>query len=272
MDIPQIVRYMVGRELTDLFPGRNVKCGEVCVKVENLSSAQRVTDVSFDIRAGEIVGMAGLVGAGRTEVAETIFGVVPKITGTIIIDGNEITINRPADAISNGIALLTEDRKRTGLCMQLPCGWNITLPNLDGIGMAMVIRPNKENKIADEIASRIGIKWLGPQSPAESLSGGNQQKVLIARWLLAKSKFMIFDEPTRGIDVGAKKEVYTLLNQLAEQGKAILFISSELPELFGIADRILVMRRGRLVGNLKKSETTQEAVMHLGRRGKATEN
>jgi ABC-type sugar transport system ATPase subunit len=263
MDIPQIVRYMVGRELTDLFPGRNVKCGEVSVKVENLSSAQRVTEVSFDIRAGEIVGMAGLVGAGRTEVAETIFGVVPKITGTIIIDGNEITINRPADAISNGIALLTEDRKRTGLCMQLPCGWNITLPNLDGIGMAMVIRPNKENKIADEIASRIGIKWLGPQSPAESLSGGNQQKVLIARWLLAKSKFMIFDEPTRGIDVGAKKEVYSLLNQLAEQGKAILFISSELPELFGIADRILVMRRGRLVGNLKKSETTQEAVMHL---------
>ncbi|HEY5504068.1 MAG TPA: ATP-binding cassette domain-containing protein, partial [Sedimentisphaerales bacterium] len=202
---------MVGRELTDLFPERNVQCGEVCVKVENLSSAQRVTDVSFDIRAGEIVAMAGLVGAGRTEVAETIFGVIPKITGTIIIDGNEITINRPADAISNGIALLTEDRKRTGLCLQLPCGWNITLPSLKGIGMARVIRPNKENKIADEIASRIGIKWLGPQTPVESLSGGNQQKVLIARWLLAKSKFMIFDEPTRGIDVGAKKEVYSLL-------------------------------------------------------------
>lgn len=262
MDIPQIVRYMVGRELTDLFPVRNVKCGDVSVKVENLSSA-RVTDVSFDIRAGEIVGMAGLVGAGRTEVAETIFGVVPKITGRIFIDDKEVIINCPADAISNRIALLTEDRKRTGLCLQLPCGWNITLPNLKGIGMDRIISPNKENNIADETANRIGIKWLGPQSPAESLSGGNQQKLLIARWLLAKSKFMIFDEPTRGIDVGAKKEVYTLLNQLAEQGKAILFISSELPELFGIADRILVMRRGRLVGNLKKSETTQEAVMHL---------
>ena len=263
MDIPQIVRYMVGRELTELFPGRNVQCGEVSVKVENLSSAQHIKDVSFDIRAGEIVAMAGLVGAGRTEVAETIFGVIPKITGRIVIDGKEITINRPADAINNGIALLTEDRKRTGLCLQLPCGWNITLPNLKEIGMDRIISPNKENKIADEIAGRIGIKWLGPQSPAESLSGGNQQKLLIARWLLAKSKFMIFDEPTRGIDVGAKKEVYSLLNRLAEQGKAILFISSELPELFGIADRILVMRRGRLVGNLKTKETTQEAVMHL---------
>jgi ABC-type sugar transport system ATPase subunit len=263
MDIPQIVRYMVGRELTDLFPGRNVKLGEVCVQVQNLSSTQRVTDISFDIRAGEIVAMAGLVGAGRTEVAETIFGVISKIAGKIIIDGKEITINRPADAISNGIALLTEDRKRTGLCLQLPCSWNITLPNLGGIDRAAIIKPDKENKIAAEIAGRIGIKWLGPDAPAESLSGGNQQKLLIARWLLAKSRFMIFDEPTRGIDVGAKKEVYALLNRLAEQGKAILFISSELPELFGIADRILVMRRGRLVGNLKKSETTQEAVMHL---------
>jgi ABC-type sugar transport system ATPase subunit len=207
--------------------------------------------------------MAGLVGAGRTEVAETIFGVTPKISGKITIDGKEIIINRPADAISNRIALLTEDRKRTGLCLQLPCSWNITLPNLGGIDMAAIIKPDKENKIAAEIAGRIGIKWLGPDAPAESLSGGNQQKLLIARWLLAKSRFMIFDEPTRGIDVGAKKEVYALLNRLAEQGKAILFISSELPELFGIADRILVMRRWSLVGNFKTSETTQEEIMHF---------
>jgi ABC-type sugar transport system ATPase subunit len=262
MDIPQIVRYMVGRELTELYPGRKVRCGDICVKVENLSS-QRIEDVSFEIRAGEIAAMAGLVGAGRTEVAETIFGVEPKIAGKIFLDGKEITINRPADAIKNGIALLTEDRKRTGLCLQLSCGWNITLPNLKEIGMGRIINPGKENKIAAEIAGRIGIKWLGPEMPAESLSGGNQQKLLIARWLLAKSRFIIFDEPTRGIDVGAKKEVYALLNQLAEQGKAILFISSELPELFGIADRILVMRRGRLVGNLKTKETTQEEVMHL---------
>lgn len=264
LDIAQIVRYMVGRELTEFFPSRDVQIGDVCVRVDNLSSTGRISDISFDIRAGEIVGMAGLVGAGRTDVARAIFGIDKKTSGTIVLDGKELSINSPADAIRLGrIAFLTEDRKRTGLCLQLPCSWNITLPNLVAIGMKNVISPARENKIADDIASRVGIKWLGPQAPVDSLSGGNQQKILIARWLLAKSKFMIFDEPTRGIDVGAKKEVYALLNQLAEQGKAILFISSELPELFGIADRILVMRRGRLVGNLKTSETTQEQVMHL---------
>jgi ribose transport system ATP-binding protein len=263
LDIGQIVRYMVGRELTEFFPSRDVKIGDVCVRVDNLSSARGISDISFDIRAGEIVGMAGLVGAGRTEVARAIFGVDKKTSGTIVLDSKELSIESPADAISSDIAFLTEDRKRTGLCLQLPCSWNITLPNLIAIGMKNIINPTRENKITEDIASRIDIKWLGPQAPVDSLSGGNQQKILIARWLLAKSKFMIFDEPTRGIDVGAKKEVYTLLNQLAERGKAILFISSELPELFGMADRILVMRRGRLVGNLKTTETTQEQVMHL---------
>ncbi len=263
LDIGQIIRYMVGRELTEFFPSRDVKIGDVCVRVDNLSSARGIRDISFDIRAGEIVGLAGLVGAGRTEVARAIFGVDKKASGTIVLDGKELSIDSPADAISSDIAFLTEDRKRTGLCLQLPCSWNITLPNLVAIGMKNIINPARESKITEDIASRIDIKWLGPQAPVDSLSGGNQQKILIARWLLAKSKFMIFDEPTRGIDVGAKKEVYTLLNQLAEQGKAVLFISSELPELFGIANRILVMRRGRLVGNLKTNETTQEQVMHL---------
>lgn len=263
LDIAQIVRYMVGRELNEFFPARDVKLGDVRVAVNNLSSAKQISDVSFDIRSGEIVGMAGLVGAGRTEVARAIFGIDKKTSGTIVLDDNELSINSPADAISNNIAFLTEDRKRTGLCVELPCSWNITLPNLVAIGMKNIIKPAKENKIAKDIAERIAIKWSGPQAPVDSLSGGNQQKILIARWLLANSKFMIFDEPTRGIDVGAKKEVYILLNKLAEEGKAILFISSELPELFGIADRILVMRRGRLVGNLKTSETTQEEVMHL---------
>ena len=170
---------------------------------------------------------------------------------------------QPLDAISYGIAFLTEDRKRTGLCLQLPCSWNITLPNLVGIGMKTFIQPARENKIAAEVGSRIAVKWVHPESMVDSLSGGNQQKLLIARWLLAESKFMIFDEPTRGIDVGAKTEVYGLLNKLAEQGKAILFISSELPELFGIADRILVMRRGRLVGNVLTKDSTPEQVMHL---------
>jgi len=263
LNIPQIVRYMVGRELKEFFPTRDVEIGDVRVKVDNLSSDKGISAVSFDICAGEIVGMAGLVGAGRTEIARAIFGVDRKTSGSILLDNKELSINYPSDAISYGIAFLTEDRKRTGLCLELPCSWNITLPNLVAIGMKNVIRPVKENEIVEKIGSRIAIKWLGPEAAVRSLSGGNQQKLLIARWLLADSRFLIFDEPTRGIDVGAKKEVYTLLNKLAEHGKAILFISSELPELFGITDRILVMRRGQLVGNLTTKETTQEKVMHL---------
>jgi ABC-type sugar transport system ATPase subunit len=161
------------------------------------------------------------------------------------------------------MAFLTEDRKRTGLCLELPCFWNITLPNLDELGMSHVVRPHKEAEIAGEVGARMNVRWSSPHAPASSLSGGNQQKLLVARWLLAESRFMIFDEPTRGIDVGAKREIYSLLNDLARQGKAILFISSELPELFGVADRILVMRRGKLVGNLVTKQTTPNEVMHL---------
>ena len=263
LDIPKIVHHMVGRELKDFFPARNVNIGSTLLKVRNLSSGSGVKDVSFDIRKGEIVGMAGLVGAGRTQVAQALFGVDRKTSGAVELDGRPLEINSPTDAIANHIAFLTEDRKRTGLCLELPCSWNVTLPNLVAIGMKNVIKPGRENKIVADIAKQISIKWLGPQAPVDSLSGGNQQKILIARWLLAESKFMIFDEPTRGIDVGAKKEVYSLLEKLAGEGKAILFISSELPELFGIADRILVMRRGRLVGNVNPKEITQEEVMHL---------
>lgn len=263
LDIPKIVHHMVGRELTDFFPGRNVHLGETLVQVKDLSSEAGIHDVSFDVRRGEIVGLAGLVGAGRTEVARAIFGVDQKTTGQVVLEGRELAIGSPANAIAEGIALLTEDRKRTGLCLELPCSWNITLPNLSQIGFTPIVKPSQESRIAADVGSRIAVKWSSPEAPASSLSGGNQQKLLIARWLLANSRFMIFDEPTRGIDVGAKTEVYLLLNKLAEQEKAILFISSELPELFGIADRILVMRRGKLVGNLLTKETTPEEVMHL---------
>jgi len=263
LDIPKIVRYMVGRELKEFFPSREKKIGGVRLKVENLSSGKKIEGISFEISSGEIVGMAGLVGAGRTEVARAVFGVDKKRSGKIILDGQELPIHTPYHAISAGIGYLTEDRKRTGLFNELPCSWNITLGNLISMGMKLIVRPAEERRIVQEVGSRISIKWIGPDSPVSCLSGGNQQKLLIARWLLAESNFLIFDEPTRGIDVGAKKEVYILLNNLAEQGKAILFISSELPELFGIADRILVMRRGRLVGNLKTHQTTEEEVMHL---------
>jgi len=263
LDIPKIVHHMVGRELTDFFPMRTVQIGDGLVQVQGLSSEAGIRDISFEVRRGEIVGMAGLVGAGRTEVARAIFGVDKKTAGQVLLNGRELNINSPADAIASGIALLTEDRKRTGLCIELPCSWNITLPSLGQIGFKPFIKPAQESRIAGDVGSRMAVKWSSPEALASSLSGGNQQKLLVARWLLANSRFMIFDEPTRGIDVGAKTEVYTLLNKLAEEGKAILFISSELPELFGIADRILVMRRGKLVGDLATKQTTPEQVMHL---------
>jgi len=262
LDTKMIVRYMVGRELTDYYPAHKTGEGKVAAEIKNLTS-RKIIDINLEVRAGEIVGMAGLAGAGRTEVARAIFGVEKKDAGVILLNGREVKINSPCDAIANGIAFLTEDRKRTGLCLGLACTWNITLAALGLIGMSRIIRPRKELTTAEKLGKQLVIKWSSPESRADTLSGGNQQKLLIARWLLAQARFLIFDEPTRGIDVGAKYEVYTLLNKLAEQGKAILFISSELPELFGVTDRILVMRRGRLVGNLKTSETTQEEVMHL---------
>jgi len=263
LDIPKIVRFMVGRELNQFFPKRHAKIGPTLVKVSNLSQPPQVSGVSFEIRRGQIVGLAGLVGAGRTTLARSIFAVTPPATGIVLLNDQPLRLNSPADAIAAGIAYLTEDRKRTGLFPQLPCTWNITLPSLASIGMKSIIHPTRENKIAADIARRIAIRPVAPDAPASALSGGNQQKLLIARWLLADSRFLIFDEPTRGIDVGAKKEVYELLNALAEQGKAILLISSELPELFGIADRILVMRRGRLVADLTTDQTSPEEIMHL---------
>ena len=263
LDIPKIVHHMVGRELTDFFPQRSVSLGEVLVQVTDLSSEAGIRDIGFEVRRGEIVGMAGLVGAGRTEVARAIFGVDKKTTGRVVLDGRELNIDSPAEAIASGIALLTEDRKRTGpvpgAALQLE--YHAAEPRPDRL------QAIHQAGTGDPDRGRSGLAHRGQvvlaAVPASSLSGGNQQKLLIARWLLANSKFMIFDEPTRGIDVGAKIEVYTLLNKLAEQGKAILFISSELPELFGVADRILVMRRGKLVGNLVTAETTPEGVMHL---------
>ncbi len=263
MSIPSIVHHMVGRELSEFFPLKEPAFGPVRVQVTNLSSAEGVSGVSFEVRQGEIVGMAGLVGAGRTEVARAIFGVQPRTSGEIRIDGEAMDIQSPADAIRHGVAFLTEDRKRTGLCVELPCFWNITLPNLDKLGMKHVLSPSREAAEAARTGGKMNVKWASPQAPANSLSGGNQQKLLVARWLLAESRFIIFDEPTRGIDVGAKREIYALLNALAKEGRAILFISSELPELFGVADRILVMRRGKLAGNLETKKTSPDEVMHL---------
>lgn len=263
INVTTIVKYMVGRELKDYYPSRDARPGEILFEADNLTTGESIHDISFNIRRGEIVGMAGLVGSGRTEVARAIFGIEPLISGSLKMNSRKIKITHPRDAIEQGIALLTEDRKRTGLCTGLPCSWNMTLPNYNRIEMSHLLNFDRENKLCRKYGEKVSIRWLSPQSLANSLSGGNQQKLLLGRWLMADSEFIIFDEPTRGIDVGAKKEVYSLLNELAQQGKAILIISSELPELFGITDRILVMRRGHLAGNLETKQTTPEHVMHL---------
>jgi ABC-type sugar transport system ATPase subunit len=263
LNIASIVHHMVGRELSDFYPPRDSRPGEVWFSAQGLCGPSGIKDISFEVRTGEIVGMAGLVGAGRTETANAIFGIDALSAGEIKIKGRNVEIKSPADAIKEGIALLTEDRKNTGLCLNLPCSWNITLSNLEKMSKGPMIDLCGEEKTAEKLASRMSVKWACPQAPAASLSGGNQQKLLIARWLMAESDFLIFDEPTRGIDVGAKREVYELLNELAGAGKAILIISSDLPELFGITDRILVMRRRRLAAELKTCQTDADEVMHF---------
>ncbi len=271
LQISGIIRYMVGRELTDFFPPRDCAVGETKLEVDCLSAQNGIENISFEIHKGEIVGMAGLVGSGRTEIAEAVFGTQKITSGRILSDGNEINIKSPNDAISNSIALLTEDRKRTGLCLNLSCAHNITLPCLENIGMDKIIRPQRELEIVNRSVEKLNIRWAGPKAPADSLSGGNQQKLLIARWLLTGSDVIIFDEPTRGIDVGAKKEIYELINTLAGRGKAILFISSELPELLGMTDRILVVRDKKIAAELETQKTSQQEIMHFAALGDKNE-
>jgi ABC-type sugar transport system ATPase subunit len=262
LDIPDIVRQMVGRDLSEYFPKIKVELGSTALSVSELSSPS-VENISFDLRWGEIVGVAGLVGAGRTALARVLCGLDPSIHGSVKLDGNIVKIGTPADALSCGIMYVTEDRKRTGLCLELPAGWNMTLPCLAVLGMKHILRPARENEIAEETAQKLSLKWSGPGAPVRALSGGNQQKLLLGRALIADSRLWVLDEPTRGIDIAAKVDIYELIGRMASEGKAILIISSDLRELFGITDRILVMRRNRLVADLVTSETTQEAVMQL---------
>jgi ABC-type sugar transport system ATPase subunit len=262
LGIPDIVKQMVGRDLCRYFPKRKIEVGSKALRVSELSS-RCVQNISFDLHWGEIVGVAGLVGAGRTELARVLCGLDPSIRGSVELDGKSVKIATPADALDLGVMYITEDRKRTGLCLDLPAAWNMTLPCLDELGMKYVLHLSRETEIAEETAKKLSLKWSGPESPASALSGGNQQKLLLGRALIAQSRLWVLDEPTRGIDIAAKVDIYELIGRMAAEGKAVLIISSELPELFGITDRILVMRRGRLVADLVTSQTTQEAVMQL---------
>lgn len=263
LDREGIIQMMVGRELKDEFPKEVFEPGPERLSVQGLSRRGAFENVSFTLRQGEIVGLTGLVGAGRTEVARAIFGADKITAGSLHLDGKLVQIRRPADAISNGIGLLTEDRKGQGLVLGMSVAENTTLANLRAVSSGPFLNRREERVVAGRYVDELHIKTPGIHQAAQNLSGGNQQKVVLAKWLFTESRVLIFDEPTRGIDVGAKVEIYKLMNELVRRGVSILMISSELPEILGMCDRILVMHEGRLRGELSRAEATQEKIMHL---------
>lgn len=257
----EMIRHMAGRELKEIFPPRSAQLGEVRLRVRNLSRPPFFSGISFEARAGEVTGIAGLAGAGRTEVVEAIFGAQPATAGEIELDGRRIDMANPSRAVRSGIGLLTEDRKRTGLCLNLPLATNITLANLGALLRGGRVASGRETATAAGYIERLNIRPPFPAMPVGRMSGGNQQKSLLARWLFAGSKVFLLDEPTRGVDVAARSEIYREVNCLAEAGAAIILVSSDLPELLGMADRILIMRRGQLVAELPARGTTQEEIL-----------
>ena len=257
----ELIRLMVGRSLGELFPKQTVAAGEVVLDVEGLGVEGSFSGVSFQLRRGEILGMAGLIGAGRTNVARALFGTEPATAGTIKLDGKPVTISRPDVAMALGIGYVPEDRKEHGLVLEMSIGRNITLPVLPRFATAGWLHESQERRTATAAAGRLEVKMAGVDQKAGQLSGGNQQKVVLAKWLGMEPRVLILDEPTRGIDVGTKAAVHALMGELAAQGLAILMISSELPEVLGMSDRILVMREGRLTGQFSRAEATQEKIM-----------
>jgi ribose transport system ATP-binding protein len=262
MSTAEIIRNMVGREVSAIYQRNAVPPGEELLRVEHLTRAGKLHDISFTLRAGEIVGMAGLVGAGRTELCRAIFGLDPVDSGAVYVAGQVARIRSPREAVTAGIALLTEDRQKTGLALRLPVAANVTLANASGISRSGVLDLAAEERVTSEFVSKLRIRAESGKQLVGRLSGGNQQKVVIAKWLFRNTRIFLFDEPTRGIDVGAKAEVFEVMGNLARSGAAVLMVSSEMPELLQVADRILVMRQGRISGELPKG-TTQEEIMRL---------
>ena len=258
----EIVRLMVGRDLSAVFQRRRVITDRVVLSAEHIASNWH-RDVSFYIRAGEVVGFAGLVGAGRTELAKVVFGEFPRDAGTVLVDGRAVSIHRPSDAVAAGIGYAPEDRKREGLILMRSVLENASLAVLQMLSRFHFIRSRLERRVAGEYIERLRVRTPSLEQEVGKLSGGNQQKVVLARWLAAKPKVLILDEPTRGIDVGAKAEIYHLIDDLANQGLGIMFISSDLPEILGLSDRIYVMQNGRISGEMPGPGATEEAVLAL---------
>ena len=278
MSEDKIVTKMVGRELTELFPYETRPIGEPVLAVENYSSFEAhpgkavIKDVSFRLKKGEILGFSGLMGAGRSELFTGLFGgTIEKKQGKVMIDGKEVTIQKPADAIKEGLAYVSEDRKRYGLILGMDIAKNTTLVALNKVMEFNIIDDALEVKRADEITRKMKLKAPNLETKVGQLSGGNQQKVVLSKWILNNPKILILDEPTRGIDVGAKYEIYKIINELADQGVGIVLISSELPEILGMSDRVLVMTEGRISGEFSRKEATQEKIMACATGGKFSE-
>ncbi|MBX3257376.1 MAG: sugar ABC transporter ATP-binding protein [Chitinophagaceae bacterium] len=256
----RLINLIVGRELSTIFEKKDTRMGDTILSVENLEG-ETFSGVSFELKRGEILGVAGLMGAGRTEIMEALFGLRKIKSGTVHIKGNKVNIRSPRQAIRYGIGLISEDRKQTGLVLSSPVKHNITLASLRRNNKGIFLHLNKEKALADAKVKAFNIKTASVNQPVNYLSGGNQQKVVLAKVLLNDPDIIIFDEPTRGIDIGAKTEIYKMITALAEKGKAIIMISSELPEILGLSDRVLVVRNGRLVKELDRGEATQELIM-----------
>lgn len=260
LDEDEVIKLMVGRTLEEQFPFIESKLDEEVLKIEGLNN-EFVKDINFNLKKGEILGISGLVGAGRTELAKTIYGVYKKDSGTITIDGVEESYTTPKQALKKGVVYVSENRKEDGLVLVMDVKSNMTISSLDKIKKLFGIDKKKEYEIASEYRDKMNIKTPSLSQKVQNLSGGNQQKVAIAKSLLTDPKILILDEPTRGVDVGAKKEIYDLLNQIKNEGRSIIMISSEMPEILGMSDRILVMHEGRIKGELSRDEATQEKIM-----------
>lgn len=258
----ELIQYMVGREVSETFPERRQKIGEEVLRVEHLTG-NTISDVSFTLHKGEILGFGGLVGAGRTETIEMLFGAARVESGDIYLHGEKVKIPNPRAAVSRGIALIPEDRKRHGLILSKSIMENATLPMIKKFAKGMVLNRKKQEEATQEQIDALGIKTPGQEQLVKNLSGGNQQKVVLAKWLISNSDILIFDEPTRGVDVGAKQEIYQIMNRLVENGKSIIMISSEMPELLGMSDRLIVMCEHRMAGELTKENMNQMRVLDL---------
>lgn len=267
IDLDHVVQMMIGRTIGERFPKRESHIGAEVLRVEGLSSGKLFKDIHFDVKAGEVLGVSGLMGAGRTEIMQALFGNLPVDAGKIYIDGKEITIKNPRQAIAAGIGFITEDRKVEGLLLEKSIAENIHIANLRKVSNGFVLNKEKQMAIVKKGIEEFKVRCFGPEHECGNLSGGNQQKIVLAKWVYTDPKILILDEPTRGVDIGAKKEIYNIINQMAANGVAVIMVSSELPEVLGMSDRIAVVHEGKITGILDAAEADQAKVMTLATGG-----